>query len=83
MAGNLSDHGGIANGSRRNRDGLLRQGDLDCVDGRSPGARAPGLPCRIGSHFASECMGSMRLRPARLVAERECQINAERDAHWG
>ena len=82
MASKLSDHRGIADGSRWNLNGLLRQGDLDCVGGRPPVARAPGLLCRIGSHFASECMGSVWLWPARLVGEPECQANAERDAHY-
>lgn len=33
MAGKLPDHRGIADGSRWNRDCLLGQADLDCVDG--------------------------------------------------
>ena len=36
MASKLSDHRGIADGSRWNRNGLLRQCDLDCVGGHLP-----------------------------------------------
>ena len=46
-------------------------------------ARTPRPLRRIGSHFASECMGSVWFWPARTVEEPECQINAERAADHG